>query len=572
MARFALVQRITFLACLFSLLLFAPRAHAQAASTALGGCFNPFVNPNDIAVPANVGDYVRFKAGNEVRDCLCGNDVSAVVTLTGLDAYEGVQASLVSDPTHPDRRLFRYVDLKVLPQGPQDIEFNICVQAFRAVGSPCGAWTSEWVCTQRRIRVNQPRVNGSISATPSDLYVAPGRLGTTTLSWSTTVATTAQVSVKLKNSTTPATVLSTALTGSRAYSQLAPNNTYVFQLHANGLLVAHREVIVREGASGTLTATPNPVSAPLGGQGSTTLRWTSRNANDTQILVSVDGQGSTLVFSGKSGAQTVPWIVAGRSYVFTQILTGEPFNVLASVTVRGEVARPLQPLTGPWYNPARSGQGWDLQRLGTDGVSLTWFTYTASGQPIWYLSTLSGETGEWVGPLTESTWTGSTATLRNVGTAKLLVTNNQWRFKWTLGALSGEEPIVRTEFGGGATTMNLNGLWYRPEEPGWGVLFATRGTTQVATVCAFAGSRPVWLHGSVVSASTSLSVPLNYLTSTTLCPGCTGSPSTNIQSAGTLTVNGISGVPGSLTATSQLSYPGGSWNRSNVSLFRLVGP
>lgn len=87
MARFTLVPKTTILACLFALLLFAPRAHAQTASATLGGCFNPFVNPNVAAVPADVGNSVRFTAGNNLDACTCGFDVSAVVTLTGLDAY-----------------------------------------------------------------------------------------------------------------------------------------------------------------------------------------------------------------------------------------------------------------------------------------------------------------------------------------------------------------------------------------------------------------------------------------------------------------------------------------------------
>ncbi|AKQ66815.1 hypothetical protein A176_003727 [Myxococcus hansupus] len=52
-----------------------------------------------------------------------------------------------------------------------------------------------------------------------------------------------------------------------------------------------------------------------------------------------------------------------------------------------------------------------------------------------------------------------------------------------------------------------------------------------------------WVQGVVNSASTSLTFPMQYVTGTNLCPGCTGTPSTRHQLVGSLTINGTSGVP-----------------------------
>lgn len=233
---------------------------------------------------------------------------------------------------------------------------------------------------------------------------------------------------------------------------------------------------------------------------------------------------------------------------------------------------PTKPAQGNWYNPARSGNGLDIQYAASDSLALTWLTYTAAGEPIWYSSTLTAETGVWAGDLYESSWNGVSASAMKVGTARLTLSSGQWRFAWTKGALSGSEPIQRLAFGGGVTTMNLSGHWYNAQESGWGILFDSRGTVHVANVLIYQGSRPTWVQGVADSASTSLSFALSSVTGTNLCPGCTGTPSTAAQPAGTLTVSGLSGVPHMVAASIQASFPGVTWNRPYFTLSRLTGP
>ncbi|WP_426750307.1 S8 family serine peptidase [Myxococcus sp. Y35] len=233
---------------------------------------------------------------------------------------------------------------------------------------------------------------------------------------------------------------------------------------------------------------------------------------------------------------------------------------------------PARPAKGPWYNPARSGNGLDIHHLAVDQIFITWYTYTAAGVPTWYQSYLFAEPGEWRGDLLKASWNGSTATLSTVGTTRLAYVSGQWRFYWTMGSLSGNEPIQPLSYGSGSSVMNLNGAWHNAAQPGWGISFNTQGNTHVANVTAYQGSNPVWLQGVVTSTSTSLSFAMNYITGTNLCPGCTGTPSTSATSAGTVTVSGSAGVPGSMTATTALSFPGGTWNRPPFTLSRLTGP
>ncbi|MCY1041873.1 S8 family serine peptidase [Corallococcus sp. bb12-1] len=233
---------------------------------------------------------------------------------------------------------------------------------------------------------------------------------------------------------------------------------------------------------------------------------------------------------------------------------------------------PPQPAKGPWYNPARSGNGLDISHLASDQIHVTWFTYTATGTPIWYQSFLFAEPGEWRGDLWRNLWTGSTATFSTVGSMRITYTGGLWRLYWTLGALSGNEPIQFLAFGSGGTVMNLNGLWYNAAESGWGANFNTQGNTHVLNLTIYQGSNPVWVQGVTTSTSTSLSFPMQYITGTNLCPGCTGTTSTSSTAAGTFTVSGSAGAPGGMAASSAVSFPGGTWNRPSFTLNRLTGP
>ncbi|WIG95944.1 S8 family serine peptidase [Myxococcus sp. SDU36] len=233
---------------------------------------------------------------------------------------------------------------------------------------------------------------------------------------------------------------------------------------------------------------------------------------------------------------------------------------------------PSRPTQGLWWNPARSGNAIDLQHVAADQLYVTWFTYTSAGTPIWYISSLHAEPGEWRGDLVRTSWNGASATTSVVGTARLILSGGQWHFYWMLGGFTGSEPIQPFVFASGAPAMNLTGVWYNPLQSGWGVTFASQGTLHVANVTVYQGSNPVWLQGVVNSSGTSLSFPMSYITGYNLCPGCSGTPSVNSTPAGTFTIHGAAGIPSAVPSSLSVSFPGGTWNRPSFSLQRLTGP
>lgn len=543
-------------------------AQQQQSASAFGACFNPVIAPSTATLPAQVGDVIRYQGINNLNACMCGNEVYAIVRVVNLTATEGAQSTISNTQTP----LAKFVDIRVLPYGPQTIDFDICVLAARNAGSVCGAWRSQEYCERRYIRVNQPRVDGTLTVSPTELAVSPGKLGTVTINWSTTVATNAQLTVQSTDGSTPVTRLSTALSGQRAYAQVASGKTYLFRLSGNGQLIKDASVVARVGPSGTITATPATVTVPVNGTGTTVLEWNTQNTNSAEVMVRMNGQPPVLVARDPRGRTSLPWISAGHSYVFTLTPLNDPTNILSAVNVRGVAQIPPRPVNGYWYNPARGGLGLSLQRVGSDALSLTWLTYAASGHPIWYISNLTAPAGEWTGQLLEMSWNGSSATSRVVGSAKLIQSAGQWRYQWSLGTASGNDPIEPLQFGTGVMLMNLSGAWYNAQQPGWGITFNTQGKTQVAHLTLYAGGRPTWVQGAVDSTSTSVSFPLLYVIGTNQCPGCTGSPATSTQSVGSLTINSTSGVPSTATATSQIAMPGGTWDRTPFTLSRLTGP
>ncbi|WP_141325659.1 S8 family serine peptidase [Myxococcus sp. AB025B] len=233
---------------------------------------------------------------------------------------------------------------------------------------------------------------------------------------------------------------------------------------------------------------------------------------------------------------------------------------------------PPRPQQGTWYNASRPGNGLDIQHTAPDALYVTWYTYTASGTPIWYVSHLQAEPGEWRGALLRASWNGSSATLTTVGGMRFTHSAGAWTFHWSLGALSGSEPVQFFAFASGTPVMNLTGAWYQATESGWGATVHSMGNTHFANLTVYQGSTPVWVQGVATSPYTTLSFPLTYVTGTNLCPGCGGTPSTSSIPVGTLSVSGSVGAPGAVSSSLSLSFPGGTWNRPSFTFSRLTGP
>ncbi|MCE7951240.1 MAG: hypothetical protein DYH18_09065 [Xanthomonadales bacterium PRO7] len=61
--------------------------------------------------------------------------------------------------------------------------------------------------------------------------------------------------------------------------------------------------------------------------------------------------------------------------------------------VPGEPVQSYAGQSGSWYNPARSGEGFDLQWLANGAAVVTWYTYDANGNQVWLLGVGSQQNG-----------------------------------------------------------------------------------------------------------------------------------------------------------------------------------
>lgn len=65
-----------------------------------------------------------------------------------------------------------------------------------------------------------------------------------------------------------------------------------------------------------------------------------------------------------------------------------------------------------WWNPARSGTGWDIHfgspdENGERVLAMAWFSYDTQGRPTWYIAhgdKLSPGQSLWIGQLSQITW------------------------------------------------------------------------------------------------------------------------------------------------------------------------
>ena len=102
----------------------------------------------------------------------------------------------------------------------------------------------------------------------------------------------------------------------------------------------------------------------------------------------------------------------------------------------------LRPTAGLWFNPARSGHGFDLQQLG-GAMFVTWYTYLDDGTPTWYQAA-AAMADPWVGTLNRYTWDAASGGVRGevVGELRLdFADAGHASLQWRLGARSGNEPL-----------------------------------------------------------------------------------------------------------------------------------
>ncbi len=255
-----------------------------------------------------------------------------------------------------------------------------------------------------------------------------------------------------------------------------------------------------------------------------------------------------------SSSDTV--FVGVKSYSFTTLSTnggGGTFTLLAegisSSGLPPILFDPLPPLTtqlftpkpGLWWSPQKQdGNGFDIHVNG-DQLIVVWYTYDEAGNPVWYLGDGNYSNNQGSGTLFRSSISyalGSfigTQEIREVGTLQVnLNDSTHGTITWSLNGQSGSQAIEYYSVSNQLPTVDHTGLWYDPDDPGYGITVHEQGSTIVTVVYyySFLGA-PLWALGDDSN---------NYRLSSYqgACPYCTPTQSTFNANIGEIAINFLS--------------------------------
>jgi hypothetical protein len=186
----------------------------------------------------------------------------------------------------------------------------------------------------------------------------------------------------------------------------------------------------------------------------------------------------------------------------------------------------LRARAGLWYNPQRSGAGFDLQHAGAN-VILVWYTYEQDGSPTWYLAS-GPRSNPWRVTLGRFTW--DPVARRAIGAAAGEATltfhdARTARFDWRLGTRSGSEAFEAQAVSAQAPIPDYTSHWYDAAESGWGLSVFSEANVRVAIVYFYdAANQPRWIYGQDVNVAAARLDMRNFRG---FCPDCAFAPVTN---------------------------------------------
>jgi len=186
---------------------------------------------------------------------------------------------------------------------------------------------------------------------------------------------------------------------------------------------------------------------------------------------------------------------------------------------------------GHWWDPTRSGHGFEILSNTTGDVFVVWYTYDRAGDPTWYTAQGSRDNlgGSW--PLLKHTWAdGRIAASTAVGSLRLSQSHfEKLSATWTVDGAQGTwslEPFVQS---GTINEVDLSGHWYSPSNSGWGMTLVDQGDVFGAVIYAYTPSgMPTWVAGFDRGKGTHVDL---YRTRGA-CPSCAPSPATLTAAGG----------------------------------------
>lgn len=238
-------------------------------------------------------------------------------------------------------------------------------------------------------------------------------------------------------------------------------------------------------------------------------------------------------------------------------------------------SKSIRALSGMWFNPARSGHGFDLQYAGQQ-IFATWFTYDNNSLPVWYQAaapfTNTASQQRWRAPLNRFVWNPSTqrAVASEVGELTMTFSaKNRGQVDWRIGSASGSEsiqPLIADQ----NPVFNRSGNWYAPTQSGWGLGVYTQGNSNFTVMYFYdAEQQPRWVFGQ---GGLEDQVSLSMIANRGACPQCAYSAPTN-SAAGNLQLR-FSGTRALNVSTDVFSNatPNARWQRENLALEALSAP
>ncbi len=184
----------------------------------------------------------------------------------------------------------------------------------------------------------------------------------------------------------------------------------------------------------------------------------------------------------------------------------------------------LNPSVGLWFNPERSGHGFDMQRA-ADFLLVTWYTYDDEGSSTWYQAS-APMANPWQAELNRFTWNPATGFVDIEAVGQLNIQFQHARaadLQWQLGTRSGSESLqslIGADFG--LAAPERTGAWFHGAEPGWGLSVYGEGDVRFAVAYFYdADLQPRWVLGQGSNAAEEV---LTMSSFQGFCPDCPAVP------------------------------------------------
>ena len=172
------------------------------------------------------------------------------------------------------------------------------------------------------------------------------------------------------------------------------------------------------------------------------------------------------------------------------LLIGAP-TLAASVAERSPFAQ------GQWWDPTRSGSGFEIFST-ADVAAVIWFTHTDAGRPVWYVA--SGQLaslGKQPWPLLQYQWSSTGGSPVVVGSLRLDVHHPESAdVVWEIAGKRGTWPIQPLIVSGVVNENDHSGVWFDPSNSGWGLSLIEQGDVLGGVLYTYDPSgAPTWVAG-----------------------------------------------------------------------------